>query len=46
MGKGDTAEKLVIEIRRETRCQLSANEKLRAVLEGLRGGEWHHADSL
>jgi len=39
MGKGDTAEKVVNEIRRRTRRQFSAEEKIRIVLEGLRGEE-------
>jgi transposase len=39
MGKGDTAEKVVNEIRRRTRRRFSAEEKIRIVLEGLRGEE-------
>ena len=39
MGKGDTAEKIVNEIRRRTRRRFSAEEKIRIVLEGLRGEE-------
>jgi transposase len=38
MGKGDTAEKVINEIRRRTRRRFSAEEKIRIVLEGLRGG--------
>jgi len=38
MGKGET-EKVVREIRRETRRRFSAEEKVRIVLEGLRGEE-------
>ena len=33
----DTAEKAVRDIRRKTRKQYSAEEKIRVVLEGLRG---------
>ena len=35
----DTAEKAVRDIRRKTRKQYSAEEKIRVVLEGLRGEE-------
>ncbi len=37
MGKGDSAEKVVRDIRRRTRRRFSAEEKIRIVLEGLRG---------
>jgi len=37
MGRGGTAEKIVEEIRRKTRRRFSAEEKIRIVLEGLRG---------
>jgi len=39
MAKGGTAEKIVEEIRRRTRRRFSAEEKIRIVLEGLRGEE-------
>jgi len=39
MGKRVSAERTVTEIRRKTRRQLSAQEKIRIVLEGLRGEE-------
>ena len=39
MGKRVSAEKTVKEIRRKTRRQFSAEEKIRIVLEGLRGEE-------
>ena len=39
MGKGDSAEKVVRDIRRRTRGRFSAEEKIRIVLEGLRGEE-------
>jgi transposase len=39
MGTGDTAEKVVNEIRRRTRRQFPAEEKIRIVLEGFRGEE-------
>lgn len=39
MSKGATAEKVVNEIRRRTRRRFSAEEKIRIVLEGLRGEE-------
>jgi transposase len=38
-GKGSTPEKVVQEIRRKTRRRFSAEEKIRIVLEGLRGEE-------
>ncbi len=37
MSKKRSAEKTVRDIRRATRCQYSAEEKIRIVLEGLRG---------
>lgn len=39
MSQGKSAEKVVQEIRRKTRRQFSAEEKIRIVLEGLRGEE-------
>ena len=39
MGKGASAEKTVREIQRRTRRRFSAEEKIRIVLEGLRGEE-------
>jgi len=39
MGKEAAAEKVVQEIRRKTRRRFSAEEKVRIVLEGLRGEE-------
>ena len=39
MRQGKSAEKVVQEIRRKTRRQFSAEEKIRIVLEGLRGEE-------
>jgi transposase len=39
MGKGESAEKVVREIQRRTRRRFSAEEKIRIVLEGLRGEE-------
>jgi hypothetical protein len=39
MGKGETAEKVVNEIRRRTRRPFSAEERIRIVLVGLRGEE-------
>lgn len=39
MGKGDSAEKVVRDIQRKTRRRFSAEEKIRIVLEGLRGEE-------
>ena len=37
MGKGESAEKVVRDIQRKTRRRFSAEEKIRIVLEGLRG---------
>ncbi len=39
MAKGASAEKAVREIRRKTRRRFSAEEKVRIVLEGIRGEE-------
>ena len=39
MAKGASAEKAVKEIRRKTRRKFSAEEKIRIVLEGIRGEE-------
>ena len=39
MGKGSNSESVVREIRRRTRKKYSAEEKIRVVLEGLRGEE-------
>ena len=39
MSKNETAESVVREIRRKTRKKYSAEEKIRIVLEGLRGEE-------
>jgi transposase len=39
MAKGESTEKAVKEIRRRTRRKFSAEEKIRIVLEGLRGEE-------
>ncbi len=39
MGKKESAEKAVREIRRKTRRRFSAEEKIRIVIEGLRGEE-------
>jgi len=39
MAKAESAEKVVREIRRRTRRRFSAEEKIRIVLEGLRGEE-------
>ena len=39
MSQAKSAEKVVQEIRRKTRRQFSAEEKIRIVLEGLRGEE-------
>ena len=39
MGKGESTEKVVRDIQRKTRRRFSAEEKIRIVLEGLRGGE-------
>jgi len=39
MGKGVSAEKVVREIQRRTRRRFSAEEKIRIILEGLRGEE-------
>ena len=46
-----TAERVVKDIRRKTRRQYSAEEKIRIVLEGLRGedsipSEWHGLGGL
>ena len=38
-GAGESAEKVVKDIRRKTRRRFSAEEKVRIVLEGLRGEE-------
>ena len=38
-GAGESAEKVVKDIRRKTRRRFSAEEKIRIVLEGLRGEE-------
>ena len=38
-GAGESAEKIVKDIRRKTRRRFSAEEKIRIVLEGLRGEE-------
>jgi transposase len=40
MGKKVSAETTVKDIRRQTRCQHSAEERIRIVLEGLRGEEF------
>jgi transposase len=37
MGKGASSEKVVREIQRRTRRRFSAEEKIRIILEGLRG---------
>ena len=37
MGKGESAEKVVRDIQSKTRRRFSAEEKIRIVLEGLRG---------
>ncbi len=39
MAKKESAEKAVRDIRRKTRCRFSAEEKIRIVIEGLRGEE-------
>ena len=39
MGKGRNPEKVVREIHRRTRRRFSAEEKIRIILEGLRGEE-------
>ena len=39
MGKGDSAEKVVPDIQRKTQRRFAAEEKIRIVLEGLRGEE-------
>jgi transposase len=39
MGKGESSEKVVREIQRRTRRRFSAEEKIRIILEGLRGEE-------
>jgi len=39
MGKGASSEKVVREIQRRTRRRFSAEEKIRIILEGLRGEE-------
>jgi transposase len=39
MGKGTNPEKVVREIHRRTRRRFSAEEKIRIILDGLRGGE-------
>jgi len=39
MGKGANSEKVVREIHRRTRRRFSAEEKIRSILEGLRGEE-------
>ena len=39
MAKGDTAEKAIKGIRRKTRRRFSAEEKIRIVMEGMRGEE-------
>ena len=39
MAKGASSEKTVREIRRKTRRRFSAEEKIRIVLEGIRGEE-------
>jgi transposase len=39
MAKGKSAEKTVRDIRRKTRRRFSAEEKIRIVMEGLRGEE-------
>jgi transposase len=39
MGKGASSEKVVREIHRRTRRRLSAEEKIRIILDGLRGEE-------
>jgi transposase-like protein len=41
MAKKESAEKAVREIRRKTRRRFSAEEKIRIVIEGLRGREKH-----
>ncbi len=41
MAQGASAEKVVREIRRKTRRRFSAEEKIRIVLEGIRGEEEH-----
>jgi transposase len=38
-GAGESAEKVVKDIRRKTRRRFSAEEKIRILLEGLRGEE-------
>ena len=37
MAKGQSAEKAIKDIRRKTRCRFSAEEKIRIVIEGMRG---------
>ena len=37
--EGESAQKVVRDIQRKTRRRFSAEEKIRIVLEGLRGGE-------
>ena len=39
MAKGDSAEKAIKDIRRKTRRRFSAEEKIRIVMEGMRGEE-------
>ncbi len=39
MAKGQSAEKAIKEIQRKTRRRFSAEEKIRIVIEGLRGEE-------
>ncbi len=39
MGKGESSEKVVRDIRRRTRRRFSAEEKIRIILEGLQGEE-------
>jgi transposase len=41
MGKGASSEKVVREIQRRTRRRFNAEEKIRIILEGLRGEETH-----
>jgi transposase len=39
MAKGQSAEKAIKDIRRKTRRRFSAEEKIRIVMEGIRGEE-------
>ena len=39
MAKGESAEKAIKDIRRKTRRRFSAEEKIRIVMEGMRGEE-------